>query len=127
HDVIEVGFSAQRAHHVIAIDRCPVLAPNLGGALRAAWALAEALRSLGKPLDIQVTASDSGLDVDIRGSGPLTPALFQNLARVAEQHRLARLTRHGELVVQLMAPTLRIGRATVALPPGVFLQATAEA
>ena len=47
------------------------------------------------------------------------------LARIAEQHRLARLTRHGELVAQAGQPLLKIGRASVPLPPGAFLQATA--
>ena len=44
---------------------------------------------------------------------------------IAERHRLARLTRHGELVAQRAAPTVTMGRARVALPPGAFLQATA--
>jgi 23S rRNA (uracil1939-C5)-methyltransferase len=48
------------------------------------------------------------------------------LARLAETHRLARLTRHGELVAQQGRPTLKIGNAEVPLPPGAFLQATAE-
>ena len=78
-----------------------------------------------KPLDIQVTATDAGLDVDVRGSGPLTASLTAALARVAAAHNLARLTRHGELVAQQRAPTLRMGSATVALPPAAFLQATA--
>jgi 23S rRNA (uracil1939-C5)-methyltransferase len=47
------------------------------------------------------------------------------LAGLAERHRLARLTRHGELVAQRAVPTIRIGRAQVELPPGSFLQATA--
>ena len=42
--------------------------------------IAEALRA-GKPLDIQVTATDTGLDVDVRGSGPLTAARGAALAR----------------------------------------------
>jgi 23S rRNA (uracil1939-C5)-methyltransferase len=124
-DVLEVGFAALRAHHVVAIDRCPILAPSLAGALEAAWAIAEALGGTGKPLDIQATATDSGLDVDVRGSGPLTAARTADLARIAEHHRLARLTRHGEIVAQRAVPTLRIGRANVVLPPGAFLQATA--
>jgi 23S rRNA (uracil1939-C5)-methyltransferase len=66
------------------------------------------------------------MDVDVRGSGPLNPARSTALARVAEQHKLARLTRHGELVAQQSQPQLAIGRATVPLPPGAFLQATAE-
>ena len=126
HDVLQVGFAAYRAHHVVPIDRCPVLAPELAGAIEAAWALAEALGPQRKPLDIQVTASEPGLDVDVRGSGPLPPALTTPLAGLAQTHRLARLTRHGELIVQRAQPTVRVGRARVALPPGTFLQATAQ-
>jgi len=125
HDVLEVGFSAARAHQIIAIDRCPVLAKSLDGALKAAWAIAELLDATRKPLDIQVTATDTGLDVDVRGSGPLTPKSIAALARVAAGQNLARLTRHGELIAQARAPTLAIGAAAVLLPPGAFLQATA--
>lgn len=124
--VLEVGFAAWRAHHIVSIDQCPVLAPSLAGALPAAWALAEALGALKKPLDIQATATDAGLDIDVRGSGPLPPQRVSALARLAETHRLARLTRHGELIVQRVAPTVRVGKAQVVLPPGSFLQATAE-
>ena len=46
------------------------------------------------------------------------------LSRLAEQHRLARLTRHGELVLMRAPPVIFIGAAQVALPPGSFLQAT---
>jgi len=125
HDVIEVGFAAQKAHHVVAIDRCPILAPGLSGAIEAAWAIAEVLAAARKPLDIQVTATDGGLDVDVRGSGPLTAAAMTALARVADRRNLARLTRHGEIVAQRVLPTVGIGRAQVVLPPGAFLQATA--
>jgi 23S rRNA (uracil1939-C5)-methyltransferase len=122
---VQVGFSAARSHDVIPIDACPVLAPSLDGALSAARAIAEALGSQGKPLDIQVTATEGNLDIDVRGSGPLDAARTASLARVAQTHRLARLTRHGELVVQNAAPVVTTGRAKVVLPPGGFLQATA--
>jgi 23S rRNA (uracil1939-C5)-methyltransferase len=126
HDVLEVGFSAARTHRVVAIDRCPILTPDLDGAIDTAWAIAEALDPAGKQLDIAVTATDAGLDVDVRGSGPLTPTLITALARVAAKHNLARLTRHGELIAQARPPTLCVGKATVSLPPAAFLQATAE-
>ena len=125
HDVLEVGFSALRAHHLVPIDRCPVLAASLDGALPAAWDIAEALAPTRKPLDIQVTATEGGLDVDVRGSGPLTTERTGAIAAIAGKHRLARLTRHEELVVQRAAPTVTMGRARVTLPPGAFLQATA--
>ena len=126
HDVLEVGFSAARAHRVVSIDHCPVLSKSLDGAIAAAWAVAEALNVTGKPLDIAVTATDAGLDVDVRGSGALKPSLMAALARVAAAHNLARLTRHGEMIAQPRTPTLRIGTANVTLPPAAFLQATAE-
>jgi 23S rRNA (uracil1939-C5)-methyltransferase len=125
-DILEVGFAAPRAHHIIAIDTCPILSSGLNGAVPAAWAIAELLKPTNKPLDIHVTATDSGLDVDVRGSGPLNTARTSALAKLAEQHRLARVTRHGELVLQREPPMLKVGRAFVPLPPGAFLQATAE-
>ncbi|MFT0858501.1 class I SAM-dependent RNA methyltransferase [Ancylobacter sp. G4_0304] len=125
-DVLAVGFAGRRSHAVVAIDACPILAPSLAGALPAAWAVAQALAPVAKPLDIQVTATETGLDMDVRGSGPLKPARVAMLARLAGEHRLARLTRHGELVLQREPPVLTMGRARVALPPGSFLQATAE-
>ncbi len=124
HDVLKVGFSAANSHDIIPVDRCPILDPGLSGALEAAWALAEPLTPTGKPLDIQFTATNSGLDVDVRGSGPLPTAMISTLSRVAEQHDLARLTRHGELVLMRTPPVIAIGTAQVTLPPGSFLQAT---
>src|SRR6202790_2642674 len=125
HDVLKVGFAAANSHDIIPVDRCPILAPGLGGALDSAWALAEPLIATGKPLDIQITATDNGLDVDVRGSGPLPASLIATLSDVAERHRLARLTRHGELVLMRDPPTIAVGTARVILPPGSFLQATA--
>jgi 23S rRNA (uracil1939-C5)-methyltransferase len=124
HEVLKVGYAAASTHDIIPIDRCPILDLALDGAIHATWALAEPVISTAKPLDIQVTATGNGLDVDIRGSGPLGPATIASLSRVAEQHRLARLTRHGELVLMHAAPIVAIGVAKVTLPPGSFLQAT---
>jgi 23S rRNA (uracil1939-C5)-methyltransferase len=126
HDVLEVGFSAARAHHLVAIDHCPVLAKSLDGALKAAWAIAEMLDPTRKPLDIHVTSTDAGLDIDVRGSGALTSPLVSALAAISAKHNLARLTRHGELIAQTRMPTQRIGKAIVQLPPAAFLQATAD-
>jgi 23S rRNA (uracil1939-C5)-methyltransferase len=122
---LQVGFAAAGSHAIVAIEDCPILEPGLRGALECARALADVLKPAGKPLDIQVTAANGGLDVDVRGSGPVPAAMIASLSGVAERHRLARLTRHGELVLMRTPPTIAIGRAQVTLPPGSFLQATA--
>ena len=124
HEVLKVGFAAVNSHDIIPIDRCPILDPGLNGALDAGWAVAERLITIEKPLDIQITAADGGLDVDVRGSGPLPAAMIAAMSGVAEQHRLARLTRHGELVLMRTPPVIAIGTARITLPPGSFLQAT---
>ncbi|MFG1478631.1 RNA methyltransferase [Xanthobacter sp. V4C-4] len=120
-----VGFAERKSHAMVALEGCPVLAPGLSRALPAAQAVARALAPLKKPLDLQVVATDTGLDMDVRGSGPLPPKLLTELAALAERFDLARLTRHGELVLQRAAPALAMGAARVELPPAAFLQATA--
>ena len=125
HDVLSVGFAARRAHHIVAIDRCPILAPEMHGTIEAAWAIAQALDPARKPLDVHVTAASEGLDIDVRGSGPLRPAHMAALAAIAAKYKLARITRHGEIVAQPVAPTIQVGPARVPLPPGTFLQPTA--
>jgi 23S rRNA (uracil1939-C5)-methyltransferase len=121
---LRTGFAAASSHAIVAIEDCPILDPGLHGALDACRALAEALKPASKPLDIQVTATSNGLDVDIRGSGPLPTTMIATLSELAERHRLARLTRHGEMVLMRKPPTIAIGAAQVTLPPGSFLQAT---
>ncbi|MGH6857182.1 MAG: class I SAM-dependent RNA methyltransferase, partial [Methylocella sp.] len=121
------GFMQARAHEIVAIDSCPLLAASMAGALPAARALAQALAASGKPLDILVTATASGLDVDLKGHGPLGKARTQDLVRIAQEHDLARLSNHGAIVISRRTPMLAMGKAMVAPPPGVFLQATETA
>jgi 23S rRNA (uracil1939-C5)-methyltransferase len=119
-----VGFMKMRAHEIVTLDSCPILAPQMAGVLPAARAIASVLQAARKPLDILATATVTGLDIDIKGHGPLTPALTDALISVAEAHDLARLSNHGLLVIERRAPILRMGKAEVSPPSGAFLQAT---
>ncbi|MDQ6701837.1 MAG: RNA methyltransferase [Pseudomonadota bacterium] len=118
------GFMRAHTHEIVEIDSCPVLAASMDGALPAVRALARALAASGKPLDILVTATASGLDVDLKGHGPLGEAETQTLVRLAVAHDLARLSNHGTIVISRRTPVLAIGKAMMAPPPGAFLQAT---
>lgn len=121
---IEVGFMRARAHSIVDIDDCPILSPQMAGAPRAAHAIALALVGLNKPLDILVTATDTGLDVDFRGTGPVDAPHTRKLVAEAERLDLARLSNHGAVVIERRAPQLAMGAAILAPPPGAFLQAT---
>ena len=118
------GFMEARSHAIVEIDECPVLAPALREAPAVARALAKTLAASGKPLDILVTATDSGLDVDLKGHGALNDDEKQRLVRFALRHDLARLTNHGAIVALQRPPLVAMGKAMVAIPPGAFLQAT---
>jgi 23S rRNA (uracil1939-C5)-methyltransferase len=119
-----VGFMKARAHDIVAIETCPILAPQMAGALPAARAIAAALQAARKPLDMLVTATLSGLDIDIRGHGPLAASAVDALIGIAETQDLARLSNHGVLIIERRIPVLRMGAADVMPPPGAFLQAT---
>ncbi|QCI66166.1 class I SAM-dependent RNA methyltransferase [Phreatobacter stygius] len=121
-----VGFAAARSHALIAIDACPILDPKLDRALAAARAVARVLESATKPLDIQITATDSGLDMELRGAGKLSERQRLELLAAGNAQGLARLTNHGDLVMQREPPSIQIDAIRVQLPPGVFLQATTK-
>jgi len=120
----EAGFMAARSHTLIDLDTCPILVSALAPAPAIARAVGEAMKARGKPLDVQATATIGGLDIDLRGSGPVGNTERLRLSELAQRYDLARLTVHGELIVSARAPSIAMGRAQVTPPPGGFLQAT---
>ena len=121
---LAVGFAGRRSHAIVPIEKCPVLAPALNNVFTIGSRVAEIVAPRDKPLDLHFTATDGGLDLDVRGSGPIDRKMTSVLAQLAADEKLARITRHGEMVTQLASPVLPVGRARVVLPPGSFLQAT---
>ncbi len=121
------GFMAAGSHDLQPVGSCPVLAPALKDVFAVAAAVARPLAQRGKPLDVQATATDAGLDVDIRGHGPPDGSERLALAEAAQDLDLARLSIHRDVVVERRPPTIVMGGAPVHLPPRAFLQATAEA
>lgn len=123
------GFNEARSYNIVAIAACPILEHGLADALPAARALVAALDDRGgglrKPLDILATATLEGLDIDLRGHGPLKDAERARVVEVAVGHDLARLSNHGTIVLERRKPAVLFGAARLELPPGAFLQATA--
>ncbi|RVU12514.1 class I SAM-dependent RNA methyltransferase [Methylobacterium oryzihabitans] len=120
------GFMAARSHALVPIEACPITVPALHRAPAVARALGGPLGGGAKPLDVLVTATEGGLDVDLRGHGPASDRARQALVRLAGDLDLARLALHGDIVVERRAPVLTAGAAALVTPPGGFLQATAS-
>ena len=125
---ILAGFMRAKSHDLIDLDACPLLVPALAPAPALAREAGMILRTIPKPLDFQVTASEEGLDCDIRGAGSISEGLRQKLVAFAVEAKLARLTLHGERLMEARIPRIVFEDQpglSAFLPPGSFLQATA--
>jgi 23S rRNA (uracil1939-C5)-methyltransferase len=121
-----IGFHARASDTITEIPDCQLLHPALLAAIPGLQALVAAGGARGAELACQVTLTRGGPDVVITGGKPLDAALRLDLARLVEAHRFSRLTWDGETVALRDRPALPMGQALVTLPPGAFLQATAE-
>ena len=119
----EAGFMAARSHDLVPVPDCPLLVPGLREASTVALAIAGALGG-AKPLDVQVTATDAGLDVDVRGHGPASPSRRTAMTTAAVRDDLARLSIHGDIIVERRPPLVSVDGGAVLPPPGGVLQAT---
>jgi 23S rRNA (uracil1939-C5)-methyltransferase len=119
------GFMAGRSHRLIDLDACPILCPDLANAPAIARELGAAVKGHAKSFDILITASETGLDCDLRGRIPDHPDIQMDLSETAQRLGLARVTVNGDLGLEHRAPMLSAGTARIPLPPGAFLQATA--
>ncbi len=123
----EIGFQAQRSHSVTAISDCLIARPEIIARL-------DVLRDLLASLDpgetnsanirVHVLAADNGCDIAITGIDPPKDARQrEHLTGRAAASDILRLTVDGDIVMQRAEPVLNIAGCTVAIPPGVFLQA----
>ena len=127
-----VGFKTRRSWAVQAIEDCVIADPRLNAALPALRRLAEPFFEHPKSAPtLHATATATGVDVDVTGvearGGGLSADARVRAAEAAAAGDFARVTLAGEILYQARAPMVRLGPAAVALPPGGFLQASAEA
>ncbi|MGM0585512.1 MAG: class I SAM-dependent RNA methyltransferase [Pseudomonadota bacterium] len=121
-----LGFHARRGARIVELSECHVLDPAIFGAREALRALAALGGTRKGEMKMAVTATETGLDVDVSGGRPLDGLLRLKLAAWAAEAEVARLSWAGEAVAAPRPPALRFGAAVVTPPPGAFLQATRE-
>lgn len=121
-----VGFHAPRSDVITPIPKCQLLSPVLIAGLPMCEALVVSGGSRKGTLRITLTESRAGLDVAVSGGKPLDMRLETELAQIAGEHDVARLTWDGEVLATREPPVQMFGTAPVVPPPGAFLQATKE-
>jgi 23S rRNA (uracil1939-C5)-methyltransferase len=127
-----LGYKARKSWDLVDIGVCPIADPVLQAAIPALKRLAAPLFEHPKSAPtLHVTLTATGIDVDISGverkSGGLSADARVQLAERAAEADFARVTLDGEAAYMARQPQVTLGSATVALPPGAFLQATSQA
>ena len=115
------GYMRARSHDLLDLDICPILVP----ALKPAPDIARAIGGLIGPCDVSFTATDTGIDVSVRSA--VKGIKGDRLIPLGNRFSLARLAFNGEMLFLAQMPRVTMGRASVELPIGSFLQATSEA
>lgn len=122
-----LGYSRMRSHHLIDIEECPITRRAIVEALAKLRELAELICNTTAAFRLAVTASETGLDIDVHGAGPLSEAARHAVSRFAIAARFARVSHDGEIVIEPAKPAVTVAGVAVHPPPGAFFQAVAEA
>lgn len=124
---VVLGFHGARSHQIIPIDECPVLVPDIERALDRLSVLLEPVVSQPRELRATVTAASNGLDVALTSGGKVAAAAVSALTSEATKSGVIRVTLDGAPVFLSAHPTMALGSAKLVLPPGAFIQASADA
>jgi 23S rRNA (uracil1939-C5)-methyltransferase len=122
-----LGFNRHQSHEIIDINECMVTVPAITDRLADLRELAAVISSGTKPFKLSVTATASGLDIAATGCGVPEAGKRRVLTALMMHKGFARLTCEGEIILEPKKPLVHFGKVAVEVPPGGFLQATAEA
>jgi 23S rRNA (uracil1939-C5)-methyltransferase len=129
---LALGFNMRDSHAIADIDHCLLLVPELDRLIEPLRSGLEGLLSPGGHAALEVTATESGVDLLIEQSGAApSPAMRARLGALAEALDLARVSwgnpgEEPEPIAMRRIPMERFGSVPVTLPPGVFLQPSRE-
>jgi 23S rRNA (uracil1939-C5)-methyltransferase len=125
--LVELGFMAARTSDITDMTMCPVLDPALVSALPVLRALVRGLAPDGRGIDLAVTLTQAGLDVNVTASETARPLVApepRKLARLVDEAGIARLSVDGLSAITARVPVVTMGGMPVTLPSDGFLQAT---
>ena len=127
---VVLGFNAAGSKRIIDMRENHILRPELIALLSPLRALLGQLLAPRKMAEVQMTLADEGVDLALTGVPVDGLAAIEALNAFCAANRLARLgidEGHGiEIRFEPVPATITLSGRAVPLPPGAFLQATAE-
>jgi 23S rRNA (uracil1939-C5)-methyltransferase len=121
---VALGFHGARSHDIVDLRECLVLTPALAAMIPKLRAMLADILKSGEDAELKVTDTPVGIDLSLRWRRGNDAATLGALAHWAEPLGCARISRHGEILIELAKPYVRFGKANVPLPPEAFLQPT---
>lgn len=127
---VAIGFNAQGSNRIVDMRECHVLRPELFALVAPLRRLLASVLPQRRPAEVQMTLCDQGVDLLLRGISAEGLAGTEALTAFAEAQGLARLVVDegygAETRYEPGPATVTLSGVEVALPPGAFLQATAD-
>ncbi len=124
---VVLGFHRALSKEIIDIAECPISLPEIVAALPRLRTLVGLVPGAGQPIHMAVTATASGLDIAVQDAGSMSDADRRAVSAFVMEAGFARLAVNGEIIIEPRKPVIAFGEASVPVPPGAFLQATAFA
>jgi len=127
---VVLGFREHASHKLVDLKQCEVLHPALFALIAPLRELLSARADRKLAVEIDLTLADQGVALGLAGFVVEGLAQTEALLDFARDNALARLTIDGgygpETVWEPEPVTITLGGTPVGLPPGAFLQATAD-
>jgi 23S rRNA (uracil1939-C5)-methyltransferase len=127
---VVIGFNEASTHRIVDMRECHVLAPELFALVAPLRRLLPTLIADRRSAEVQMTLADQGVDLLLGKVTAEGLEVAEALTGFAQENGLARLTiddGYGPQARWEPEPvTVTLGGVPVALPPGGFLQATAD-
>ncbi|MDP9196143.1 MAG: class I SAM-dependent RNA methyltransferase [Pseudomonadota bacterium] len=127
-----LGFNERRSSRIVDITGCTILVPALMALLPRLRVFLQVLLKEGPALDVSLTALPDGVDILLTGRLDLSLEAREAVAAFAAQGGVSRVAvasapyAEAEPLIQLRPCMTFFGGVPVAMPPGAFLQASAE-
>jgi 23S rRNA (uracil1939-C5)-methyltransferase len=125
-----LGFNAEKSHRIVDMRECHILRPELFALVAPLRELLATLLKPRRPAEVQLSLTDQGPDVLLKGVEPEGLQALEALTAFAAGQGLARLAiDHGlgpETLYEPVPATVTLSGIPVSFPVGGFLQATRD-
>lgn len=127
---ILLGFNEKKSNKLVDITECPVTDEAIVALLPKLKSVLKDVIPAGKPSNVHVTRTFTGLDILIETKKSLTLDARQELVDFAHKYNIAAIHvddgGFNDPVIIRREPCMKFGEVTVPLPPAAFVQATPD-